>query len=117
MADNKVKGEVITITCTGFKNPISQGLWSGFKISLLDNEQESRNLIEESDIFSFNTNLFTPATIRKTDLTVAPSVFQIAEYSTWLVALTDFPIPLEKKCWIKLTIPPDLPYKNEQFRG
>ena len=45
MADNKVKGEVITITCKGFKNPISKGEWPGFKISLFDNEQ-SKNLIE-----------------------------------------------------------------------
>ena len=80
MADDKVKGEKITITCKGFKNPISQGLWDGFKISLFDNERESRNLIEESQVFSFDTDSsnsqpFTPAAIRKTDLTIAPSTF------------------------------------------
>ena len=48
MAEDKVKGEVITVTCTGFKNPISPGLWPGFKISFYDNEQASRNLIEQS---------------------------------------------------------------------
>ena len=58
-----------------------------------------------------------PATISSNGLTVAPTIFKIAEYSIWVFSLTGFPIPLETECYIKIYIPPDLGFENTVIEG
>ena len=55
--------------------------------------------------------------IKRENLNIAPTIFKIAEYSTWFLSLTNFPIPLETGCYIELTIPTDLRFINTEFKG
>ena len=48
-----VSGAPISITCIGFRNPIYQGSWSGFRIAVFDSEQTKRR-IEVSEDVSFD---------------------------------------------------------------
>ena len=65
----------------------------------------------------FDATTFTPAVIKKENLNIAPTIFKIAEYSTWFLSLTNFPIPLETGCYIEMTIPSDLRFINTEFKG
>ncbi len=38
MTEVCMKGQIIKLTCPGFKNPISRGYWPGFKILTFDSE-------------------------------------------------------------------------------
>lgn len=112
MLPEKISGGAeISIICQGFKNPIYQGLWEGFTITIVDSEP-SENAISNSGLLSFDAIGMEPALIPLNGLTIAPTVFKIGTYSTWLFSLTDFPIPLETKCYVKLYIPPDLAFDN-----
>ena len=111
-----ISGAEITIECQGFKNPIFEKKWSGFRISLFDSELIP-NTISMSASIEFDAFGMTPSVIPINGLTIIPSIFKIAEYSVWVFSLTVFPIPLEQKCYVKIYIPADLAYKNTVIKG
>lgn len=116
MKPEKIKGGELTIVCQSFKNPIYEGYWPGFRISLYDSEPIP-NPISSSEMLSFDSNGFKPAIIPKNGITITPTIFKIAEYSIWVISLTNFPIPLERECYAKITIPADLAFENTMIRG
>ena len=63
MLDNKVSGEEITITCDGFKNPIYQKEWPGFRVSYFDDEPAASQIETSGNLF-FDATKFTPAVIK-----------------------------------------------------
>ena len=87
-----------------------------YERSEFDSETIPRR-IEVSDILSFDSNGFLPASIPQGGVSIAPSIFKIAEYSIWVISLTQFPIPLETECYIKIKIPADLGFLNVAFTG
>jgi hypothetical protein len=110
----------LTITCSGFRNPIYQKIWKGFIISFFDNEGtettsakfSTGNLIEASSAdVALDTLNFTPATIFVENVALTPTIYKVNEFSVWTIALNGkFPIPLELGCYVELLIPKDLPF-------
>ena len=107
MKPDKIKGGELTIVCQGFKNPIYQKKWPGFVISVYDSERIP-NVISTTDFLSFDATTFEPAIIPRNGLTITPTIFKIAESSMWVLSISNFPIPLETQCYVKLTVPADL---------
>ena len=60
---------------------------------------------------------FKPALIDSINLTIVPTIFKIGQFSIWIMSITDFPLPLEQGCWIRITIPKDLRYDNSNLNG
>ena len=89
-------------------------MWDKFRVSYFDDEPAASQ-IETSGNLSFDATTFTPAVIKSENLNIAPTIFKIAEYSTWFLSLSNFPIPLETGCYIEITIPPDIRFINTEF--
>jgi len=51
-------------------------------------------MIESSEDQFFDARDLKPASIQTTSLLIAPTIFQIAEYSKWTFTLGSFPVPL-----------------------
>ena len=116
MKPEYIKGQEITITCWGFKNPIQAKKWYGFAISWFDSELIP-NTIEGSEIEFIDASDFKPAEISPFGLTLAPSIFKINEYSIWVFSVTELPLPLEANCYISIYIPGDLAFQNVALKG
>ena len=116
MLPDKISGSQISITCDGFKNPIYQGMWSGFTISVFDSEVNRRR-IEVSEDVSFDATRLQAAPIAPYLVTIAPTIFTIGSYSIWVLSVTLFPIPLETGCFVEITVPVDLRFNNIEFSG
>jgi len=58
MLPNKISGAEITITCRGFKNPISEGEWRGFQLTLFDDEGVSNTIEFSSSNIAFDSRGF-----------------------------------------------------------
>lgn len=106
-----------SITCTGFKNPISQGLFYGFIFTSYDNELNPPNEIEKSESVAIDASNYLPAAISAAVLNIQPRIIKIGEFSIWSISLTKFPIPLETGCYVKLVIPRDLEFINTSMNG
>ena len=109
MPYEKTSGYELTVTCEGFRNPISLGEWPGFHFQFFDSEPIPAS-IEVSDSVSMFTDGYLPAEINAANLNIQPSIVKIAEFSVWTVTLTEFPIPLNTGCFVELIIPGDLTY-------
>jgi hypothetical protein len=60
---------------------------------------------------------FKPAIIPTQGFSISPTIFKIAESSIWTISISDFPIPLQKECYIRITVPKDLKYDNVNMFG
>ena len=58
-----------------------------------------------------------PAVIPTQGIQISPTIFKIAESSIWTLSIAEFPIPLQKECYIRLTIPPDLKHNHVALFG
>ena len=116
MPVEKRAGVKLTIVCPGFKNPIYQALWEGFRVTTFDSEPIP-NQIDSTGDLKFDARNFKPAKIQSNGLTIEPDIFTIQEKSIWVFSLTNFPVPLETECYIKFVIPPDLEYQQTDIEG
>jgi hypothetical protein len=115
MIDTCMKGQIIKLTCPGFKNPISKGFWSGFKILTFDGEpQPSR--IEESESISLDATNYEVHNIDESDFVINPTNQSINTSSEWSFSLS-LEFPLEQQCLVKLYFPPDLSYAVSSVSG
>ena len=69
MLPEKISGAEITITCQGFKNPIYQAEWSGFRLSVFDSE-DIRRRIEVTEEFAFDATKLSPSVIPPNFITI-----------------------------------------------
>jgi hypothetical protein len=59
MQPNCISGSEIVIECKGYKNPIYQDVWSGFKVEVYDSER-SEELIVTSNPTSLDATNYDP---------------------------------------------------------
>ena len=87
MLPDKISGAEISITCQGFRNPIFQDMWSGFRLSVFDSEENKRQ-IEVSDDVEFDATEMLPGVIPPNYVTIAPTIFTIGSFSIWVLSVT-----------------------------
>ena len=58
-----------------------------------------------------------PAPVPPFGLTLSPSIFKIAEFSVWVLSITELALPLETQCYVSIYIPGDLKFENVKFTG
>ena len=115
--------EELFITCKYFKNPIRKEVLRGFRITMFDSEfkninNPSPNEIQmTSDDIGINSNFMTEALITHNGFSLSPSIFTVGQLFTWTMAISKFPMPLEKDCWLRLTIPADLSFSRGPMTG
>jgi len=117
MKQEFITGRTFSITCRGFRNPIYEAEWKGFMFTMYDQEDPPNAIETTGRDLIFNSIGFLPAKISLQGMRIQPTIFTIAEYSQWTASITDFPIPLDTECFVEITIPGDLAYKNEGMIG
>jgi hypothetical protein len=60
---------------------------------------------------------FDAALIPQQSIQISPSIFKIAESSIWTLSISDFPLPLQKECYIRITVPNDLQHNHVALFG
>jgi len=116
-------GVPIRFVCRGFRNPIVPTEWPGFRITFYDSQFQdetnpSPNEIQTTDEqVTLNASNFEAAIIPSQGITISPTIFMIAESSVWTLSISDFPVPLQKECYVRLTVPPDLKHNNVVMFG
>ena len=65
----------------------------------------------------FDSSNLEAATISSTGIAIVPTIRRIGTYSTWILTITDFPLPLELGCFVRLTVPSDLGYEKTTLEG
>lgn len=84
-----MKGIEISISCTGFFNPIFQDKWYGFFVNLYDNEAPNYKAIEQSDRYAFlDARQYIPSPIPVEHFIITPSDSTVNTISEWTMALS-----------------------------
>lgn len=105
MQDSCLQGFQISISCDQFRNPISQKVWGGFTVTTYDPEQIT---IDSSEQVSLNTKGYDPAPIPISATSMQLSSYVVADQTAVTLVWEALPIPLEKECFVELTVPPRL---------
>ena len=92
MLTNCVKDTMITVSCTQFRNPISQKLWDGFTVTTFDQDKFT---IDSSESVSLNAAGFDAAIIPASATTMQLSSYTVGEETSITLAWSDIPIPIE----------------------
>jgi hypothetical protein len=109
---NGANTDAITITCTGWKNPIYQGTVTGFTVIVKDSHQ---HYIETSAEFSLDTSSYSPYPIPSTDISLTLATSLTRESGLYTLSFTA-PVPMVSAdttntfnlvggCYIKITMP------------
>ena len=85
-------------------------------MAVFDSE-DIRRRIEVTEDVAFDATDMLPGQIPNNLVTIAPTIFKIGEFSIWVLSVTLLPMPLERVCYIELTVPSDLRFNNVEFRG
>ena len=105
----------VEIVCQNWRNPLTPGVASGYKVEVKDFNEA---MIVETSAFSLDASLYTPSPISLSDITFEPtSDKKVQKQSTYRL---DFklPVPLmisDTGCFFKFTFPDDFFFEAATF--
>ena len=114
-------GKNITISCTGFYNPIYRDVWQGFSVSTFDGEIDYNEInifapIERSVNIRLDTTGYSPAPITGDMFMIYPQDVTVGTPSVWEFIL-EMPLPMEIGCFIRVSFPKEVTVDLSNVRG